>query len=319
MKLPVIDLHCDTILELYDNPEKGNLRKSSLCVDIGKLQSAPAKAQFFALYIDAKRPEDPLEQCLAMADLFHTELAHNQDVIRLAANAQEMNENWNKNIISAFLTIEEGAAIKGSLANLRNFYRLGVRLITLTWNYPNEIGFPNSSPEFQTRGLTERGREVVAEMNRLGMLIDVSHLSDQGFFDVAQLSQKPFLASHSNARTITGHSRNLTDEMIRLLAERGGVMGLNFAQAFLGESSVSRIEDMVRHLRHIYQTGGIEVMALGSDFDGINPAVEVENIGQIGKLLEAMEKAGFSEDEIEKIAWRNAERLIRDTLVPYQP
>jgi membrane dipeptidase len=254
-----------------------------------------------------------------MADLFHTELAHNQDVIRLAANAQEMNENWNKNIISAFLTIEEGAAIKGSLANLRNFYRLGVRLITLTWNYPNEIGFPNSSPEFQTRGLTERGREVVAEMNRLGMLIDVSHLSDQGFFDVAQLSQKPFLASHSNARTITGHSRNLTDEMIRLLAEKGGVMGLNFAQAFLGESSVSRIEDMVRHLRHIYQTGGIEVMALGSDFDGINPAVEVENIGQIGKLLEAMEKAGFSEDEIEKIAWRNAERLIRDTLVPYQP
>ncbi len=314
MNIPVIDLHCDTILELYENPAKGSLKTSSLCVDIEKLQAAPAKAQFFALYIDAKQAQDPMEQCLAMADLFHCQLAQNQDRIRLATNYEEMNRNWNTGYISAFLTIEEGAALKGSLANLRNFYRLGVRLVTLTWNYPNEIGFPHISPEYQKQGLTERGRELVAEMNRLGMLVDVSHLSDQGFFDVAALSSKPFIASHSNARAVTGHSRNLTDEMIRLLAAKGGVMGLNFAQAFLGTSPVSLIEDMIRHLNHIYQTGGIEVMALGSDFDGIKPAVEVENIGQIGKLLEAMEKAGFSDDQIEQIAWKNAERLIRDTL-----
>lgn len=314
MNIPVIDLHCDTILELYENPDKGSLKKSSLCVDIEKLQAAPAKAQFFALYIDAKQAQDPMEQCLAMADLFHCQLAQNQDRIRLATNYEDMNRNWNNGYISAFLTIEEGAALKGSLANLRNFYRLGVRLVTLTWNYPNEIGFPHISPEFQNQGLTERGREIVAEMNRLGMLVDVSHLSDQGFFDVAALSSKPFIASHSNARAVTGHSRNLTDEMIRLLAAKGGVMGLNFAQAFLGTSPVSLIEDMIRHLNHIYQTGGIDVMALGSDFDGIKPAVEVADIGQIGKLLEAMERAGFSDDQIEQIAWKNAERLIRDTL-----
>jgi len=314
MNIPIIDLHCDTILELYDNREKGNLRKNNLCVDIDKLQSGHVMAQFFALYIDSARPEDPLEQCLAMADLFHSELAQNQDTIRLALNCQDLCNNWNKGLISAFLTIEEGAVIKGSLANLRNFHRLGVRLMTLTWNYPNEIGFPNCRPEFQAQGLTERGREVVTEMNRLGMLVDVSHLSDQGFFDVAELSSKPFIASHSNARAITNHSRNLTDEMIQLLAAKGGIMGLNFAQAFLGTSAISRIEDMIKHLVHIYHKGGIDVMALGSDFDGINPAVEIENIGQMGKLLEALDKAGFSDDQIEKIAWRNAERLIRDTL-----
>ena len=227
-----IDLHCDTMSKLAERGRTSLLRENDLNVDIAKLQAGNFAAQFFALFVDMAKTNNPLEYCLQMVDRFHLELADNRQSIRLATNQAELVANQAEGKISAFLTIEEGGVLKGELANLRNFHRLGVRLLTLTWNYPNEIGFPNALPECRDKGLTEFGREVVAEMNRLGMLVDVSHLSDQGFFDVAETSVRPFVASHSNARKITGHARNLTDEMIRVLAEKGGVTGLTFARSF---------------------------------------------------------------------------------------
>jgi membrane dipeptidase len=290
------------------------LRENDLNVDIGKLQAGNFAAQFFALFIDMAKTENPLEYCLRMLDRFHLELAANQDNIRLATNQAELLKNQSEGKISAFLTIEEGGALKGSLSNLRNFYRLGVRLLTLTWNYPNELGFPNALADCRGKGLTEFGREVVAEMNRLGMLVDVSHLSDQGFYDVAATSRHPFVASHSNARAITGHTRNLTDDMIRLLAEKGGVTGLTFARSFLAEPPNCRVEDMVRHVKHIYQVGGIDVIAIGSDFDGTKPPLEVADSSEIGKLITGLAQAGFSDAELEQICYGNAMRVIRQVL-----
>lgn len=312
--MPIIDLHCDTILALAEDPSTGNLQQNSLAVDLEKLRAGNSLAQFFALFIDQAKTDNPLEYCLSLLDFFHQQLAANHDAIRLAGNWQEAISCQENGCIAAFLTIEEGAAIKGSLAHLRNFYRLGVRLMTLTWNYPNELGYPGCRPEWNIQGLTEIGQEVVAEMNRLGMLVDVSHLSDHGFFDVARLSTKPFVASHSNARAVTSHSRNLTDDMIRLLADKGGIMGLNFAQQFLGDSSTSRIADMLRHAKHIVQIGGEDVLALGSDFDGISPEVEVRNVGEMEKLLQALLQAGFTERQVEKFAWCNAARVLQDVL-----
>lgn len=309
-----IDLHCDTILRLMEAGQTGGLYQSSLSVDIKKLQAGGAQAQFFAMFINLATDGDPLERALAMIDRFYCELEVNSSHIALARNYEELQHNRAQDKLSAFLTIEEGGALKGEVSHLRNFYRLGVRLITLTWNYPNELGYPNGSPECQNCGLTPVGREVVAEMERLGMLIDVSHLSDRGFYDVAQLTHKPFVASHSNARAITGHPRNLTDEMIKLLAEKGGVMGLNFEKSFLGSAPVSRIDDMVLHLKHILKVGGEEVMALGSDFDGIAPGLELAHAGEINKLVQALETAGFSQAQIEKLCWGNALRVIRETL-----
>ncbi len=139
-------------------------------------------------------------------------------------------------------------------------------------------------------------------MNRLGMLIDVSHLSDEGFYDVAKLSSKPFIASHSNSRTMKNHPRNLTDDMIKVLSESGGgVMGICFERDFLGNTEKARIEDMIRHIKHIKNIGGIEVIALGSDFDGSHPNCEINNIGEIEKLAFALSDNKFSEDEIDKI------------------
>lgn len=310
----IIDLHCDTILKLMEDKEKFELKQNPFSVDIEKLKKASSYAQFFALYIDLDEEKDPLEYCLEMLDKFYVEIEKNKDDIGIARNYEEMLKNHKQGKISAFLTIEEGGALKGKLHHLRNFYRLGVRLITLTWNYPNEIGYPNCAAEFTNQGLTDFGKEVVYEMNRLGMLIDVSHLSDRGFYDVAGISSKPFVASHSNARTIKNHKRNLTDPMIRTLAEKGGVMGINFAKEFLGEAPISKVEDMVRHIQHIRNQGGIEVIALGTDFDGISPGLEIENMGEIHKLIHALQKNDFSQEDIEKICYKNALRVIKEVL-----
>lgn len=312
----IIDWHCDTILKLWRSEGKEALAENHLSIDLEKLRAGHSLAQFFAVFIDLKEHPQPFAAFHAMTDLFQQELTKNSGQISLARSMAELQANRDAGRLSAFLTLEEGGALEGRMENLYQAHERGVRLITLTWNYPNEIGYPNHEWTHQHQGLTGFGRDLVAEMNRLGMIVDVSHLSDQGFYDVAQFSDRPFVASHSNARTITGHSRNLTDEMIRLLAEKGGITGLNFCHAFLGDDpDTSRIQDMVRHIRHIVKVGGIEAMALGTDFDGIKSQLEIEHMGQIGKLLQALEQSGFTGGEIERICWRNAWRVMEDTLV----
>lgn len=194
---------------------------------------------------------------------------------------------------------------------------MGIRLITLTWNYENCIGYPNS-PDAQVmgKGLKQFGFSVVEEMNRIGMIIDVSHLSEGGFWDVVSHSKTPPVASHSNARALRNHPRNLSDEQIRALAEKGGIAGLNFYQEFLGKSGSCLIEEMVSHVRHMYQKGGEEVIAIGTDFDGFGGAekMEIEDIGAMPLLYDALGKAGFTGRQREKIWYGNAKRVI-DTVL----
>jgi len=315
MCLNIIDLHCDTIWRLMEQGEQNGLYRNPFCVDIEKLKHSQAQAQFFALFVNKEKTNDAQARMLMMADRFFAEITTNHQHIALARNYDELRENRANSKISAFLTIEEGGVLNGDAANLKRFYHLGVRLITLTWNYPNELGYPNCLPEYRNKGLTALGKQIVLEMNRLGMLIDVSHLSDRGFYDVAALSTKPFTASHSNARAVTDHPRNLTDDMIKLLAEKGGVIGLNFEKTFLGTAPVGRVADMVKHLNYIRNVGGIEVAAIGSDFDGIDSEIELADASQMGKLVQALKNSGWGQDEIEKVCWGNALRLIKDTLI----
>ena len=313
--MPIIDFHCDTIMKLMNKSQEFNLKKNNFCVDIIKLKKAKSIAQFFALFIELDMVEDPLEYCLLMLDKFYEEIEKNSNDIALATNYQDLMDNMNKGLISAFLTIEEGAVLKGKIQQLKNFYRLGVRLITLTWDFPNELGFPNKNEKDRNEGLTSFGLEVVSEMNNLGMIIDVSHLSDGGFYDVAKYSNKPFVASHSNAREITNHPRNLTDDMIKILANKGGIMGINFEKHFLGHNELSRIEDMIAHINHMKNIGGIDCISIGTDFDGISKqGLEIKNIGEIEKLLIALSKNNFSGEEIDKMFYKNAIRVIKDVL-----
>lgn len=310
--MKLIDLHCDTILSCLDSDGKVKLRKNDLCIDIKKLKKADSLAQFFAMYVDLKKYGAPMDRCLDMIDCFYNEIEENSADIAFAGSMKELKKNNSEGKISAFLTVEEGGVLEEKLRNLRILYKLGVRLITLTWNYPNCIGYPNFRWEHKDKGLTAFGEEVVAEMNRLGMIIDVSHLSDQGFYDVAELSGKPFIASHSNARAVTNHWRNLTDDMLRKLAEKGGVAGLNLEPEFLGDGG--SVEAMTRHVIHMINAAGIEAVAIGTDFDGCSLLTAIKDAGDMHKLWDALSKAGLSGRDMDKIIHKNVERVIRDVM-----
>jgi len=307
--MKIIDWHCDTILEMYEKKEK--LFNNSLSIDIDKLKKGDVTGQFFALCVDLKKEGDRFEFCNELVDLFAVEIEENKQYISHTTNYEEMMKANNEGKIAAFLTIEGGGALLGKIENLKHFYDRGVRLLTLTWNYENEIGYSNLSVD---GGLKPFGEEVVCEMNTLGMIVDVSHLSDEGFYKVAYLSKCPFAASHSNARNITDHPRNLKDDMIKLLSEKGGIIGLNFAAEFIGQEKISRVSNIIKHLKHIYNVGGIDVIALGSDFDGIDRNLEINNASQWYKLLDAIKKSGFKESEIDKITHGNSIRIIKDVM-----
>jgi len=313
-----IDLHCDTASLLLETKQK--LKQNSLKVDIQKLQQGEAIAQFFAMYIDSKEVDSSYEYCVKMLDNFKNELLLNQDSISLCRNHNDLIMAQKENKIGAFLSIEEGEAIEGSLDKLRYFKEQGISLITLTWNYENALGYSNFEWRDQTRGLKKRGFEVVEEMNHLDMLIDVSHLSDAGFQDLILNSKSPIIATHSNSRTMTNNPRNLSDTMLKQLADKGGITGINFFNNFLvdgelkEELEISTIADMIRHIKHIRDVAGVDVIALGSDFDGILNSVEIEDISQMSKLSDALYSSGFSSDEVEKIFYKNSMRIIKDVL-----
>lgn len=312
--MKVIDFHCDTLLKLYDNKIDNSLYKNNFTVDIERLLKGNYSAQFFAVFIDIKKYKDPLQTFLDINDMFSKEVLLNKDAISLATDYTSFIENHSANKLSAFLTIEEGQVLMGEINNLDVIYNKGVRLLTLTWNYKNDLGYPNFDFKYKDKGLTPFGKDVVERMKELKMIVDVSHLSDGGFFDVCDILKSPFVASHSNARAITNHPRNLTDIMIKTLGNLGGVTGINFCNKFLGQSTVSKIEDMIEHIKHIVNVGGIEVLSIGSDFDGIDNEVEIKDCSYLDMLYLSLKKAGFKEEQIEKIFYKNAIRVIKDTL-----
>ena len=317
--MKVIDMHCDTMREIL-NSEKGCFRENNLSVDLEKMKKGDYMLQVFAAYTDMKS-EDSLVECLRIIDLLHSEIEANKDDIGLVLSYEDIIKNSKENKMSALLSIEEGACCRGDVRLLRNFYRLGVRMMTLTWNYENELGFPNEIIDDKLvldRGLKKTGFEFIEEMENLGIVIDVSHLSDAGFYDILNNTKKPFVASHSNARSLCNHRRNLTDDMIRKLADRGGVMGLNFYSCFLKDGLTSnddaKIDDMIAHIKHIKNIGGIECIGLGSDFDGIDCKVEMEDASKMQILAEKIKKEGFTENEIECMFYKNVLNLFKEVL-----
>lgn len=330
--MKVVDMHCDTISVILNEQRKGRnieLKSNNLNVDINKLKLSDYILQNFAMFVELKQVNSPLDECLALIDCFYSELEKNKDIISIALTYEDIIKNQESGKISALLTVEEGGVAASSLANLRILYRLGVRLITLTWNYPNGISYPNINmseghildfhiPNTKD-GLTPFGIEFVKEMERLGMIIDVSHLSDAGFYDVLKYTTKPFVASHSNSRNITNHVRNMSDDMIIKLAKRGGVLGINFAGDFLekpekGKKIRSKISNMVKHIKYITNLAGIDCIGLGSDFDGIYQDLELSDASKMSKLEKALKEAGFSNSEIEKIFYKNVLRVYKEIL-----
>jgi len=313
-----IDLHCDTASLILETEQ--HLFENSLKIDIKKLKDGEALAQFFAMYIDSTKVKSSYEYCVKMLDNFKNELHLNQESISLCRNYDDLIIAKKDDKIGAFLTIEEGEAIEGDIDKLKYFKEEGISLITLTWNHENALGYSNFEWKDQDKGLKQKGFEVVEEMNHLGMLIDVSHLSDAGFKDVLTQSKFPIIATHSNSRIMTNNPRNLSDKMLKQLADNGGVTGINFFNNFLVDGElkdrleISTIKDMIRHIKHIRDVAGVEVIGLGSDFDGIPNLVEIEDISQMSKLSDALLSNGFRSDEVESIFYKNSLRIIKDVL-----
>ncbi|HIX49008.1 MAG TPA: dipeptidase [Candidatus Mediterraneibacter caccavium] len=343
---------------------KGGLWENDLCVDIRRLHEGGAAAQFFACYVnaadfrggfkddrsDAKDDRGgfkddrggvrddagegmekswrtgPLwdrayRKALTMAD--YASRAQGER-FGLARSAEEILRMERENRVAGVLTVEEGGVLNGRPERLEELYARGVRLITLTWNYENCIGSPNSrDPEIMQRGLTPFGIQTVERMNELGMIVDVSHLSDGGFWDCIKYSSKPIMASHSNARALCPHPRNLSDEMLHALGEKGGVAGVNFYGAFLrpagetAEEDRAQAADIVRHIRYMADRAGEDAVALGTDFDGFSreslPS-GIRGVQDMGVLWDAMKRAGFTERQIEKTAYGNVMRVLRECM-----
>ena len=323
-----IDFHCDTLSRLLPrnpgDPEQA-LRKNYLHIDAERLHAAGYAAQFFAMFLPAALTPDTLERCLQMVDVFQRSLEDCSDLIAFAGNARDLDANLAAGRVSAFLTIEDSGIIHGDPALLRVFHSLGLRLITLTWNFDNNVGSPNSTPEQSAKGLTAHGVDFLRECERLGIIVDVSHLSDAGFWDVAKHSTVPFVASHSDSRAVTSHSRNLTDEMLKALAEKGGVSGLNYWGGLVrprgGDmyakfaTEVCTVDDLAAHARHMADVAGEDVVALGSDFDGIGSWPEgLDGCQKIGLVTDALRRAGFTERQIDKITFGNAYRVISEVM-----
>lgn len=327
----VCDMHCDTISLLLDRKNKNeeySLLENNLHVDLKKMQQGDYLLQNFAMFIFLENNPDPYKNCNDMIDVYYEQLDKNRDIIKPVYKYQDILDNHSQGYLSSLLTIEEGGVINNDLSNLKHYYDRGVRMITLTWNFSNGIGYPNLEypiTKFEelkhlntTDGLTDFGKQYIKEMERLGMIIDVSHLGDKGFYDVYENTTKPFVASHSNSRTVCNVARNLSDDMIVKLASRGGVMGINFCGDFLKETkdgdAASTIESIIEHIDYIKELVGIDYIGLGSDFDGIDSTLEIKNVSYMPTLEKALEEHGYSKEEIEKIFYKNVLRVYQEVL-----
>lgn len=340
----IVDMHCDTLSATLSGSfagQKADLRRQNTQINFEKMKESGYFLQNFAAFVDMDESEDPLEDALRMADLFYRQAEASSDLIVPVKSWKDIEHSRSQGKMAALLTLEEGGICRGDPALLSVLYRLGARMMTLTWNYENELGFPNFDlrkslkhppvtdkiqdptvpgdsffEDLSGRGLKERGIFFLEEMERLGMIIDVSHLSDAGFYDVLNHTKKPFVASHSNARSLWPAKRNLTDDMIRKLADRGGVTGINFCMAFLGrpEAGEDFLDQTVRHMKYLINLGGEDFVGFGSDFDGIDACDDLKDCTAMPRLIDRMKKADLSYTQIEKICSGNVLRVYKELL-----
>ncbi len=305
-----VDAHCDTITTIMKTG--GALKSNTGHIDIDRLKKYDSFVQFFAAFISPEQAKmGALRRTLDIIDKLYREIEINKNDIMLCRNYSDIVNAINSGKVAAVLTIEGGEALEGSLSVLRMLYQLGVRAITLTWNFRNQIA-DGVADSVTNGGLTPFGRDVVSEMNRLGMMVDVSHLSEAGFWDVIHLSSAPIIASHSNAKKICRHSRNLTDEQLLALKKNGGVTGINLYPYFVINDGKAEMKHVISHIEHIVGLTGEDTLGLGSDFDGIDKTpVGLEGVQYFPDLINELLKLNYSESLINKIAGENFLRVIK--------
>jgi membrane dipeptidase len=334
-------------------PKNGKYKTET---DLRRLKAGGVDGEFFVAYVAAKYAKEggAARRALDMIDVIYEQVRRHPDALEMASTADDIRRISKKGKIAALIGIEGGHAIEDSLPALRMFYKLGVRYMTLTHtntnNWADSSGDINNAEIKHHDGLTDFGREVVREMNRLGMMIDISHVADKTFYDAVEVSRAPVIASHSSARALADHPRNMTDDMLRAIARNGGVVMVNFYDGFIDSrkvefnkrararqeelnkqfpSDASRVEEemkkwraandpgrtplskLIDHFDHVAKVAGIDHVGIGSDFDGdITPPEGMEDISRIPAITYELMKRGYSDADIKKILGENFLRVM---------
>lgn len=298
------DLHCDTLTECLAN--KTSLYENHQHLSIRRGAAYAPWFQCFAVWIpDEVRGEAAVRRFTEAADLLDREIAAHPKRMRKCVSREDFLKAEEEGQCGAVLTIEGGAALGGSLENLRAFRQRGLRAVTLTWNGCCELG--DGCGTAHASGLSAFGRAAVQEMHRLGVVPDLSHASDALFFDTAACTDGPLIATHSNSRRVCAHPRNLTDEQFLEICRRGGLVGLNFCPLFLREGGENAgADDLLRHAEHFLSLGGEDILCMGSDFDGTDLPQGIRGIESIEPLAERFLRGGYSEAIVQKLFYGNA-------------
>ena len=314
MNVPVFDLHCDTALGLLGETvnEPGSLRKNELHIDLERAKQLPGYCQCFACFTTPMMEEwykiSPTLIFEREIATIQRELDKNADLMELAYSASEVEQLREKGKMAAILTIEGPAGFGFDPELLENLHQIGFRISSLGWNEKN----PLTGSHMTGGGLTDMGRAYVKEAQRVGMRIDVSHISDEGFWDIMKITQAPILATHSSSRSVWNSSRNLTDDMFKAIMETGGVAGMNVYEGFIGEEGKADIDTLCDHIFHFMELDpdGRHI-ALGGDLDGCDPLVAgFDGILGYPKLAQRLLERGLSEEIIWNIFWKNAIGVI---------
>ena len=308
----IIDLHCDTLTAFQERVRTADaLNHPKAHFSLSNLPQQSHWAQCCAIFLpDQLRGRDAIDYYDRHQRLFADQMAKFRDLALPCRSGKDLERAWRQGKTAAFLTVENGSALAGQMARIEQLAADGVKIMTLTWNGRNEIG----SGWDTEAGLSDFGRAVIPEMERQGILVDVSHLNDTGFFQALDVLEKPFVATHSNARAICSHRRNLTDDQIREMASRRCLIGLNYYHAFLKDGGNACRDDLFRHLAHFLELGAQDCIALGSDFDGADIPSDLDCPKKVAGLYHYLLDRGLGKELCDKVFYRNALNFFKANL-----
>lgn len=315
-KYNITDAHCDTVgFFCQENSDYDFLtRNNQHHIDLPRLKESGLILQFFALYIkDEYKPVGSLAYTLRLLDNYYRTMERCPDDLQTIYSVTDLKNTLNNSKIAALLSVEGGEALEGDLAVLRMLFRLGIRAIGLTWNQQNQLatGIGEDNPQ---ESLTPFGKQVIREMNSLGMLVDLAHINRQGYFDALKTSSAPVVVSHANARSICDHPRNLADDQLQALRDINGVIGMSCCPDFVDPGHAT-IDKLLDHFVHVAEVAGADHLGIGADFDGIQKVIAgLEDVTGLSRIAEGLSQRGFSQEEIDKITHKNFIRVLGKVL-----
>lgn len=297
----LFDLHCDTLYKSVTN----NLPLDDKSMQVSQILGENDKRlQCYAIWIPDEYAPEKAEQIFYSAYQKLTSECKRLN-IKLIEQNESISDAFKNNKNSVLFTIENSTALNGKIENVEKFAKLGVKIITLTWNASNSVG--DGADVENSKGITDFGKSIVREMENNGIVVDVSHASDKLFYDVAEIAARPFIATHSNSRSVTNHRRNLTDEQFKIIKDNNGIVGVNFHRDFLSDNPDSANKyDLLKHIDKFLSLGGENVICIGTDFDGCNLPDDITGSESLAEIYEMLLKHNYKESVIRKIFYENA-------------